>query len=98
MIIEKISILPGHNKKGKKENQKKIDILKGQKIGIVGPTGPGKSQLLYDIEKLAYGETKTGRKVQINGKKTSSMLKTDPVKKIIGYLTQHINFMTDTTV
>ena len=98
MIIKKISILPGHDKDRKIESQNRIDIYKGQKIGIVGPTGSGKSQLLYDIEKLSFGETKTGRKILINDKKANKILKTDPTKKIIGYLTQHMNFMTDTTV
>lgn len=98
MIIKKITIFSGQNKNGKKEINDKIDIYSGQKIGIVGPTGSGKSQLLYDIEKLAFGETKTGRKIKINDKKVGSVLKTDPTKKIIGYLTQHMNFMTDTTV
>ncbi len=98
MIIKKISILPGYNKERKKEFDKEINILEGQKIGIVGPTGSGKSQLLYDIEKLAFGETKTSRKIKINGKQASKVLKIDPTKKIIGYLTQHMNFMTDTTV
>ncbi len=98
MIIKKISILPGHNKDGKEEIQDKIEIHEGQKIGIVGPTGSGKSQLLYDIEKIAFGETKTGRKILINDKKADKILKIDPTKKIIGYLTQHMNFMTDTTV
>ena len=98
MIIKKISILPGYNKDQKIEIKSKIEIHEGQKIGIVGPTGSGKSQLLYDIEKLAFGETKTGRKIKINGKKANKVLKTDPTKKIIGYLTQHMNFMTDTTV
>jgi len=97
-MIEKISIIPGYNREGKKEGEKEISILKGQKIGIVGPTGSGKSQLLYDIDKLAYGETKTGRKIRVNGKVASSALKTDPTKKIIGYLTQHMNFMTDAIV
>jgi ABC-type lipoprotein export system ATPase subunit len=98
MKIKKISIIPGYNKEGKKECEKKIDILEGQKIGIVGPTGSGKSQLLYDVEKLACGETKTQRKILINDKKAPKELKIDPTKKIIGYLTQHMNFMTDTTV
>jgi len=98
MIIKKITIFPGCNKQGKKENYERVNILGGQKIGIVGPTGSGKSQLLYDIEKLAQGETKTGRKILVNDKKPSKELKTDPTKKIIGYLTQHMNFMTDTTV
>jgi len=98
MKIKNISILPGYNKRKEKEGEKKIEILEGQKIGIVGHTGSGKSQLLYDIEKLAYGETKTKRKILINGEKPNKNLKTDPTIKIIGYLTQHMNFMTDTTV
>ena len=98
MKIKNITILPGCNKKKEKESKKKIEILEGQKIGIVGHTGSGKSQLLYDIEKLAYGETKTKRKILINGKKPDKNLKTDPTTKIIGYLTQHMNFMTDTSV
>ena len=69
MKIKNITILPGYNKKKEKESKKKIEILEGQKIGIVGHTGSGKSQLLYDIEKLAYGETKTKRKILINGKR-----------------------------
>ena len=40
---------------------KKISILPGYNKGF------GKSQLLYDIEKLAFGETKTGRKIKVNG-------------------------------
>jgi len=98
MVIKKISIFSGYNKENQKEFEKEITILAGQKVGIVGPTGSGKSQLLYDLEKLADGETKTSRKIRINGKQTSNKLKTDPTKKIIGYLTQHMNFMTDTTV
>ena len=98
MAIKKITIFAGYDKEGNKESFKKIDIFAGQKIGIVGPTGSGKSQLLYDIEKLAQGETKTKRKILINDKKPSKELRLDPSKKIIGYLTQHMNFMTDTTV
>jgi ABC-type lipoprotein export system ATPase subunit len=98
MKIQKITILPGHDKNGEKEGYEKLDILEGQKIGIVGPTGSGKSQLLYDIEKLAQGKTKTSRRVLINDKEASDGFKTDPGKKIIGYLTQHMNFMTDMSV
>ncbi len=98
MQIEKITIFGGYDKEGKKGNFEKVDIFAGQKIGIVGPTGSGKSQLLYDIEKLAHGETKTKRKILINDKIPERELKLDPMKKIIGYLTQHMNFMTDTSV
>jgi len=98
MQIEKITIFGGYDKEGNKGTFEKVDILAGQKIGIVGPTGSGKSQLLYDIEKLAYGETKTGRKILINDEIPKKELKLDPTKKIIGYLTQHMNFMTDIDV
>jgi len=59
MKIEKLTILPGYDKDGNKEPFEKMEICAGQKIGIVGETGSGKTQLLYDIEKLAQGETKT---------------------------------------
>jgi len=98
MAIKKISIFAGYDKEAHKETFKKVEIYMGQKIGVVGPTGSGKSQLLYDIEKLAQGETKTKRKILVNGKKPSRELMLDPTKKIIGYLTQHMNFMTDTSV
>ena len=98
MQIKKITIFAGYDKKNDKELFEKIDICSGQKVGIVGPTGSGKSQLLYDIEKLSQGETKTKRKILINDKKPLKDFKLDPTKKIIGYLTQHMNFMTDATV
>ena len=68
MLIKKVTILAGYDKERDKESFKKVEIRAGQKIGIVGPTGSGKSQLLYDIEKLAQGETKTKRKILINNK------------------------------
>jgi len=98
MKIKKITIHPGYDKDKDKEGFLEITILNGQKIGIVGPTGSGKSQLLYDIEKLAYGETKTKRKILINDERPNKNLKIDATKKIIGFLTQHMNFMTDITV
>ena len=98
MKIRKITILQGVDKEGDRENFDRLEILTGQKIGIVGPTGSGKSQLLYDIERLAQGNTKTKRKVLINDKIPPAEFRHDASKKIIGYLTQHMNFLTDTTV
>jgi ABC-type lipoprotein export system ATPase subunit len=98
MEIKKITILQGVDKRGNKENFDKLEILAGQKIGIVGPTGSGKSQLLYDIERLAQGNTKTKRKILINNKKPPAEFRHDATKKVIGYLTQHMNFLTDITV
>lgn len=98
MKIENIEIYSGYNKKNEKERYSKIKIKSGQKIGIVGPTGSGKSQLLYDIEKLAYKETKTKRKILINGKRPDKKFRINASEKIIGFLTQHMNFMTDISV
>lgn len=96
--LKEITIKSGYDKDKSKEGFSEITILKGQKIGIVGPTGSGKSQLLYDIEKLAYGETKTRRKVLINKERPDKKFKINASEKIIGFLTQHMNFMTDISV
>lgn len=97
MKIKKITILPGYDKDNNKESFEKIEINTGEKIGIVGNTGSGKSQLLYDIEKLAQGETKTKRIILVNDEKPSKSLRNDPTKKIVGSLSQTMNFLTDAT-
>ncbi len=98
MKIKKITILPGYDKDNNKEPFKKIEIYAGHKIGIVGNTGSGKSQLLYDIEKLAQGDTKTKRVILINDEKPSKSLRSDPTEQIVGSLSQTMNFLTDATV
>ncbi|MCK4355116.1 ATP-binding cassette domain-containing protein [Candidatus Parcubacteria bacterium] len=96
--IEKITILPGINKFGKKENFKKIDIKKGEVIAIVGHTGAGKSQLLYDIERLAQKDTKSKRKILINDEIPDRELRFNPKRKLIASLAQSMNFLTDISV
>ena len=86
--IEKITILPGVNKFGEKEKFKKIEIKKGEIIAIVGSTGAGKSQLLYDIEKLTQGDSKSKRKILVNDKKPDKKIRFDPKKKLIASLSQ----------
>jgi len=96
--IKKITILPGVNKFGEKEKFKKIEIKKGEIIAIVGPTGAGKSQLLYDIEKLAQGDSKSKRMILVNDEKVVKTLRFDPKRKLIASLAQSMNFLTDTSV
>jgi len=96
--IEKITILPGINKFGKKENFKKINIKEGEIIAIVGNTGSGKSQLLYDIERLAQKDTKSKRRILVNNKIPDKELRFNPKRKLIASLAQSMNFLTDISV
>jgi ABC-type lipoprotein export system ATPase subunit len=96
--IKKITILGGTDKKGNPEPVEKVEISAGERIGIVGQTGAGKSQLLYDIERLAKGETKSKRLVLINGEEAPEKLRHDPKNKVIGYITQNMKFLTDASV
>ena len=97
-IINKITILPGINKFGEKENFNKIDIKKGEVVAIVGYTGAGKSQLLYDFERLAQKDTKSKRKILINDRIPGKELRFDPKMKLIASLSQSMNFFTDMSV
>ena len=96
--IEKITILPGINKFGEKEKFEKIEIKKGEIVAIVGLTGAGKSQLLYDIEKLAQGDSKSKRIILVNDKKVIKEIRFDPERKLIASLAQSMNFLTDISV
>ena len=96
--IAKITILPGINKFGEKEKFKKIEIKKGEVVSIVGPTGSGKSQFLYDIEKLAQKDTKSKRKVLVNGEVPNKEWRFNPKRKLIASLAQSMNFLTDMSV
>ena len=96
--IKKITILPGTNKLGKKENFEKIEIKKGQVIAIVGNTGAGKSQFLYDIERLSQKDTKSKRKFLVNDKIPDKEIRFNPKRKLIASLSQSMNFLTDISV
>ncbi len=96
--IEKITILPGVNKFEEKEKFERIEIKKGEIVAIVGQTGAGKSQLLYDIERLAQGDTKSKRVILINDKRVDKKLRFDPKRKLIASLSQSMNFLTDISV
>ena len=96
--IQKITLFPGVNKQGQKENFDQISIEKGEVVAIVGPTGSGKSQLLYDIEKLTQGDSKSKRKVLVNDAVPEKKWRFDPRFKLIASLAQSMNFLTDMLV
>ncbi len=94
----RLEIIGGRDKSGKEEPVKRLEIRCGEIIGIVGPTGAGKSTLINDIEQLASGDTFSRRNILVNGKKADLSIRTDPKKKIIAQLSQSMHFLTDMTV
>ena len=96
--IEKITILPGINKSKEKETFESINIKIGESIAIVGDTGSGKSQLLYDIERLAQKDTKSNRILLVNNKKPDRETRFNPKRKLIASLSQSMHFLTDISV
>ncbi|MBZ4677139.1 MAG: transporter ATP-binding protein [Anaerophaga sp.] len=96
--IRNITIIGGIDKSGKHENIKCFDIAQGEIIGIVGPTGSGKSQLISDIEQLSQKDSSTHRQILINGEIPTSELRNNPRQKMVAQLSQNMNFLADMNV
>ncbi|MBM4240782.1 MAG: ABC transporter ATP-binding protein [Euryarchaeota archaeon] len=97
-MIEKITILGGYDKHGDKEPVEEVVIKKGEIVGVVGPTGSGKSSLIADIEQLAQQDTFSKRKILVNDKEPSYEDRTNPRKKMVAQLSQNMNFLADMSV
>ncbi len=96
--IEKLTLLPGTDKSGNKENFEKLEILKGEILCIVGPTGSGKSRLLADIEWTAQGDTPTKRHILINNEDVDTSHRLSSGNKMVAQLSQNMNFIMDLSV
>jgi ABC-type lipoprotein export system ATPase subunit len=93
-----LTIRGGYDKDGVRESIEEISISEGTIVGVVGPTGSGKSTLINDIEQLACGDTFSKRQILVNGEKPTLALRTDPHHKIIAQLSQNMHFLTDIPV
>lgn len=94
----RLTILGGVDKDGHQETLDKIDIYQGEIVGIVGPTGSGKSSLIGDVEQFARGDTPSRRTILIDGEEPSADMRSDPRKKLIAQLSQNMHFLADMTV
>ncbi len=94
----KVTILPGVDKLGNKENFSEISLVAGDTLSIVGNTGSGKSALINDIEVLAQGDTVTKRRILIDDQEPSEDMVRDPSHKPIALITQNTRVIADLTV
>jgi ABC-type lipoprotein export system ATPase subunit len=97
-MIENITVLGGHGKKGEPDGVAQVHFKIGDVVSIVGPTGSGKTTFINDIELFADRSTPSGRRVLINGAVAPPEFRDNPACNPIALITQHTTFLSDLPV
>jgi ABC-type lipoprotein export system ATPase subunit len=95
--VSSLTVIGGIDKDGEPENIE-LCAAAGSVIGVVGPTGSGKSRLLGDIECLAQGDTPTRRRILIDGAPVDEDERFRLGGGMVAQLSQNMNFVMDLTV
>lgn len=98
MDIQKITVIGGCGKGGQREPLTGLDLVMGEVVSIVGPTGSGKTALINDIGLFANQNTPSRRRVLINDAEPPEGFLDDPSKNPIALITQHTSFLSDLPV
>lgn len=97
-MINELRVMSGFDKNKEPEPVAEFTLSRGQVVSIVGFTGSGKSQLIWDIDRIAQRDTVTGREVLIDGKAVENRNRRGAGNKMIAHLSQNMNFVMDMPV
>lgn len=98
LTLRRITLLPGCDKAGNREQFEALVLERGDLVALVGPTGSGKSRLLADIEWLARGDTPSGRRVLLNDEVVAGTRRHQLGSRLVAQLSQSMTFMVDLAV
>lgn len=83
----------GRGKDGRPEPVRSFTVATGEVLAVVGPTGSGKTRLLADVERLARGDSPSGRRVRVTGTAAARR----PPEALVARLSQAMGFYLDAT-